>query len=498
MPKSNYTPQQVKQLALQKQQQFLTTAKEHEALFINLLTSPDAAEAGASEASMGAVLESHKDAKLHYANTITLTDANGLVTEYLAVLRHSRADGNKGKGKLRLDIFENHIDHIAGNGTQSIVWNLFATAYQDDNDKLQFKFTSVKQNAATEISWVIKLFRDKSLQPANLANLTPEEINEINNRLQAEAMAELAKLKALGITSKHELIQIKDENGLICYGIVTQNLGEIDLFTLLMNHVYKIERAPQYQVTTELAWKLILGSINAVKKINDAGWVHRDIKLENIMASITAEGEAEINIADYGYAGDLTHYDFQRCGSVSYAAPELYLNNNDLSADYFSKVDVYSLGWVIAFLSASRNGLNKLYARLDAGAVSFEAIEFEMRQDFPWMVRVQLRALIYAMLEVDVEYRLDMTEVYEQAQGIQTTWDNSKGISHLLAKPHTQDIANVVMANSSEAISHATMQVRQITNFFQTVLPIEQDYNDALDEEINAASVRLQTQSFII
>lgn len=482
MPLSHYTPEQIEQSVRQKQQQFIAAAKESESLFIDLLlaaSAPGKAELGESSSGIAAVDED----KSQDAYLITLTDQELHTTEYLAVVRYSRIDGNKGRGKPRLDIFESNIEAIAGHGAHSVVWRILIAAYQDDANELQFKPVSTRNGE--EIRWVTKLFREEEHKAASYEDLDdPIAIDNINQVSKYRAETELASLKAIGVVCKNELIRIRDASGLICYGIVIQDLGAIELFGLIMNYYYGVERVPAYNLTAELAWQLILGCIDAVKSVSDKGWVHRDIKPENILVSFIG-GRVQIRLGDFGYASKLEPYDYETNGTIGFVAPEQYIKNYDKPAEYFNKVDVYSLGWVVAFLSANREGVHILFGdRYHEEKPAAEKISFPMRQEFSEKMRASLDELITSMLETDPNKRATINQVYEAAQRINKIWKARQS-----NVPVEVDMsANVADGECQPAIenSNASIHISKLTQFFQKVLAVEEAYDNAEEEELEA------------
>jgi serine/threonine protein kinase len=87
--------------------------------------------------------------------------------------------------------------------------------------------------------------------------------------------------------------------------------------------------------------------------IHSRGIIHRDLKPLNILCS----DDIEIKISDFGQSNVCNdnineHYQLTKyITTKNYRAPELYLNYN---CNYSSKVDIWALGCILAFLLNKR------------------------------------------------------------------------------------------------------------------------------------------------
>lgn len=88
--------------------------------------------------------------------------------------------------------------------------------------------------------------------------------------------------------------------------------------------------------------------------MHQQGFIHRDIKLENIMIRKTENTSAQLEpvLVDFGLAYELKNEEFQfaRCGTPGYTAPEILdLSPEAKKISYGEKCDVFSLG-VVAYI----------------------------------------------------------------------------------------------------------------------------------------------------
>ena len=70
--------------------------------------------------------------------------------------------------------------------------------------------------------------------------------------------------------------------------------------------------------------------------------IHRDLKLENVL--LVSHEEKKIKIIDFGIAGVMNNLTFEDMdiGSLSYMAPECFVNNKNYKVD--GRVDVWATG----------------------------------------------------------------------------------------------------------------------------------------------------------
>lgn len=75
-----------------------------------------------------------------------------------------------------------------------------------------------------------------------------------------------------------------------------------------------------------------------INNLNRAGYVHRDLKLENILLS--EKNSYQTKILDFGFAEPINRKELvSKAGTPGYIAPEVFYNK-----PYTEKGDVFSLG----------------------------------------------------------------------------------------------------------------------------------------------------------
>ena len=84
--------------------------------------------------------------------------------------------------------------------------------------------------------------------------------------------------------------------------------------------------------------------IKGLKVIHENGYIHRDIKLENVLIKGTEKGKV-FKIADFGFARPIESVINTYCGTEKYMAPEILDNKS-----YTRSVDLWALGVLFYFM----------------------------------------------------------------------------------------------------------------------------------------------------
>ncbi|KAJ6649240.1 Serine/threonine-protein kinase NIM1 [Pseudolycoriella hygida] len=128
---------------------------------------------------------------------------------------------------------------------------------------------------------------------------------------------------------------------------VVETLGRVHLVTEWIRGGELYNRITQGGPLTEAhAAPLYKQLLSAVKHMHSLGFVHRDIKAENVLM-VT---EDRIKLADFGFSTQLINGSQQHldtfCGSPPYAAPELFSDDHYIGGP----VDVWALGVLVYFM----------------------------------------------------------------------------------------------------------------------------------------------------
>lgn len=128
---------------------------------------------------------------------------------------------------------------------------------------------------------------------------------------------------------------------------VVETLGRVHLVTEWIRGGELYHRITQGGSLKEIhAAPLYKQLLLAVKHMHNLGFVHRDIKAENVLL-VT---EDRIKLADFGFSTQLLNGPWQHldtfCGSPPYAAPELFSDDHYIGGP----VDVWALGVLLYFM----------------------------------------------------------------------------------------------------------------------------------------------------
>lgn len=117
----------------------------------------------------------------------------------------------------------------------------------------------------------------------------------------------------------------------------------------LFDYLYYSQKGLKEKYAKLIFQKILKG----VKAIHDAGFCHRDLKMQNILV----DEKFNPKICDFGFASDLKGKDgsgllTEYLGTMNYAAPEIFLNRPYKGV----KVDIFSLGVVLLNLATCKIG----------------------------------------------------------------------------------------------------------------------------------------------
>ncbi len=212
-----------------------------------------------------------------------------------------------------------------------------------------------------------KMFKKKKLNYKNislrprLVKYTPyaiteemvdEEEKQILTSDQLEELSEQTKLKIKKMCTKEFKLAHKVDNYNQEYGLHVKK--PVDIGTGMLMSMRKIVgenlcdllnqdiKAPCLTFKERLL--LAIDIVQAFTVCTQAGVLHRDIKIDNIIADPET---GRSRFCDYGLSTDLNHPDNGRAGSIPYLAPELWDDNGDKCSE---ATDLYSMGRVLFLL----------------------------------------------------------------------------------------------------------------------------------------------------
>eukprot|EP00762_Andalucia_godoyi_P002374 ANDGO_02790.mRNA.1 Calcium/calmodulin-dependent protein kinase type 1 len=150
---------------------------------------------------------------------------------------------------------------------------------------------------------------------------------------------------------------------------------------------------------------IIYKIVSAIDYLHSRGIVHRDLKPENLLYASDAL-DADIKITDFGLAKIMREDDMLKtaCGTPSYVAPEVLLNNG-----YDAAVDMWSIGVIMYILLCGfppffSESTPELFDQIIAGDFSFPSPYWDN-------VSHSARELITRLLQVDPVKRFTTKQV---------------------------------------------------------------------------------------
>lgn len=157
------------------------------------------------------------------------------------------------------------------------------------------------------------------------------------------------------LSSKHKNT---GENGGV---VMTLQRGDTLRLEPLFKRIFEARResSPTFQSEKIIDWSLrmCIQSSFGLECLHSSGYYHRDIKLENILYSLSPEGEVDFRVADYGFCYPIRSveqivYNYGS-GTSGYFPPEYYYDDERLD----NTNDVYALGVAIFSLMMGENEL---------------------------------------------------------------------------------------------------------------------------------------------
>jgi len=183
-------------------------------------------------------------------------------------------------------------------------------------------------------------------------------------------------------------------------GFIVLELGHTDFHTKLTG----INRMS----TSFDALGFIKGIISAVYACHQLGYIHGDIKLENIICVKDDDGQDQYKICDFGYVRKIREAWGTVYGSVTYSAPESFATKMYTPPEYNrSLLDVWAIGVVLYTTVEHKDPFDvddskKTIARI---------VSKQIHVNPEWDPRVHF--ILTRALEKNPSKRISMTDLYE-------------------------------------------------------------------------------------
>jgi tRNA A-37 threonylcarbamoyl transferase component Bud32 len=115
--------------------------------------------------------------------------------------------------------------------------------------------------------------------------------------------------------------------------IIMEHIDGMDL------HDFILSKPKIFQTNVNLFWFVVWNILRGIKDLLDAGFVHVDIKPENILLGLEKNRITSVKISDFGLCKRITEIQLCSAGTLNYIAPEIVKNTyRD------SRIDIWSLG----------------------------------------------------------------------------------------------------------------------------------------------------------
>ncbi|KAH6973695.1 hypothetical protein BKA56DRAFT_676360 [Ilyonectria sp. MPI-CAGE-AT-0026] len=256
----------------------------------------------------------------------------------------------------------------------------------------------------TNVKYAVKAFRIDGWE---------KSLKTLSMRREVKAMEELRKKSHPNILRLVDLFAEYSDNKIY---VVMEIAPEGELFNYIVT---------KQKLTEEEARKLFLQLFSAIEFLHGNGWVHRDVKPENILLSGTKD--MIVKLADFGLAKKINtepgvwELTTTLCGTPSYVAPEIL--EEGPHRRYGFPVDIWSCGIVLYIcLCGFPPFSDELYSR-DFPYTLSQQIKMA-RFDYPspyWdSVADPALDLIDSMLVVDMERRVTIQECLEHPWTVET------------------------------------------------------------------------------
>jgi len=188
------------------------------------------------------------------------------------------------------------------------------------------------EDKLTRTKYAAKIF-NSNLKEAHTSKVTPNFPNKtlISKAIIMNEVVIQRQLEHEHIVKLHEVCETETKIVIVLEYVEGSRLLD-----------YVIKYSPFTEKKSIIMMKQLL---EATIYLHKKGFIHRDLKLENIMIADEGENSDKITlkILDFGLSASADNSDFlKKSGTPGYLAPEIFL-----AEPYTNKVDVFSLGVVL-------------------------------------------------------------------------------------------------------------------------------------------------------
>ena len=192
--------------------------------------------------------------------------------------------------------------------------------------------------------------------------------------------------------------------------------------------------------TEKVARNLFLQILSATRYLHDFGYIHCDIKLENILL-FESPTNPILKLTDFGFAIPYSREKKMQYGrgSLCYASPEVILSKEF----YGPEADIWSLGVVLFTmvcgmfpLDFANRRVGEAYRALEKYGLPFSSVSKELSPEY--------RELVMRMLDLRTERRITMDEIFD------SDWINGRSSPKTLAMPMSPHFSLVPPSTSPQ------------------------------------------------
>ncbi|KDO29852.1 CAMK protein kinase [Saprolegnia parasitica CBS 223.65] len=162
-----------------------------------------------------------------------------------------------------------------------------------------------------------------------------------------------------------------------------------------------------------IAQQYVRDILTALQYLHEKGIVHRDLKPENLLLTSKHAGRAHVKLADFSMAAIVTSKRLAAKGGLTwaYCAPELLDDDDDGSATYDGKSDMWSLGVILYIILSAvhpfdpdgRHGKDNIVAAIRHG-------EFHMDGEVWRDISDEAKDLVQKLLTKDPAARISAAD----------------------------------------------------------------------------------------